>query len=120
MAQGCDHQPKACRTRADKMKLSVELVKMYLYLKYMHVLGHATWFSDVQVLVSNFELNNQDNINIDLLKLENSHIRNTIRQRFEKCWQENVENVQTSPKLRTYKLFKKTLEFEPYLHITNS
>ena len=28
--------------------------------------------------------------------------------------------MQTSPKLRTYKLFKKTLEFEPYLHITNS
>ena len=93
---------------------------MYLYLKHMHVLGHATWFSDVQVLVSNFELNNQDNINIDLLKLENSHIRNTIQQRFEKCLQENVENVQTSPKLRTYKLFKKTLELEPYLHITNS
>ena len=90
--------------RLEGMPEKILVKRMYLYLKHMHVLGHATWFSDVQVLVSNFELNNQDNINIDLLKLENSHIRNTIRQRFEKCWQENVENVQTSPKLRTYKL----------------
>ena len=28
--------------------------------------------------------------------------------------------MQISPKLRTYQLFKKTHEFEPYLHITNS
>ena len=73
--------------------------RMYLYLKHIHVIGHATWFSSVQVLVLNFELNNKDNINIDLHKLENSHIRNTIRQRFEKCWQENVENVKSSPKI---------------------
>ena len=95
------------------------LVKcMYLYLKHMHSLGHATWFSKVQVVVAMIEPNEQDNV--DPLKLKNSHIRTAIRQRFEKNWQENIENVQISPKLRTYQLFKKTHEFEPYLHITNS
>ena len=92
--------------------------RMYLYLKHMHSLGHATWFSNVQVVVAIIELNEQDNV--DPLKLKNSHIRTAIRQRFEKNWQENIENVQISPKLRTYQLFKKTHDFEPYLHITNS
>ena len=86
----------------------------------MHALGNATWFSNVQAVVSIYELNNQDNINNDLLKIEIPHIHTTFRQRFEKSWQENVGNVQISPKLRTYQLFKKTHEFEPYLQITNS
>ena len=58
--------------------------------------------------------------NIDLLQLKKTHIRTVIRQRFEKNWQENIENVQINPKSRTYQLFKKTHDFEPYLHITNS
>ena len=32
----------------------------------------------------------------------------------------SFEIVQINPKLRTYQLFKKVHEFEPYLHITNS
>ena len=68
----------------------------------MHALGNATWFSNVQAVVSIFELNNQDNINNDLLKIENLHIHTTFRQRFGKSRQENVENLQISPKLRTY------------------
>ena len=84
----------------------------------MHSLGHATWFSNVQVVVAIIELNEKDNV--DPLKLKNSHIRIAIRQRYEQNLQENIENVEISPKLCTYQLFKKTHEFEPYLHITNS
>ena len=87
-------------------------------LKHLHALGHTTWFSNVQVVASIIKLNNQNNI--DLLQLENPHICTAIWQRFEKKWQENIENVQINPKLYTYRLYKKTLEFEPYLHITNS
>ena len=70
------------------MPENILLKRMYLYLKHMHALGNATWFSNVRVIVSIFELDNQDNINIDLLKLEKSHICTTIPQRFEKSWQE--------------------------------
>ena len=84
----------------------------------MHALGHATWFSNVQIGVATIELNEQDNV--DPLQLKNSHIRTAIWQRFEKDWQENIENVQISLKLCAYQLFKKTHEIEPYLHITNS
>ena len=104
--------------RLEQMLENILVKRMHVYLKHMNALGHATWFSNVQVVVSEIERNNSDNI--DLLQLKNPHIHTIIRQKFEENWQENIENVQINPKLRTYKLFKKVHEFEPYLHITNS
>ena len=66
----------------EQMPENTLVKRMYLYLKHMHSLGHATWFSNVQVVVAIIELNEQDNV--DPLKLKNSRIRTAIWQRFGK------------------------------------
>ena len=68
--------------RLEQMPENTLVKRMYMYLNHMHSLGHATWFSNVQVVVAMIELNEQDDV--DPLKLKNSHISTVILQRFEK------------------------------------
>ena len=50
------------------MPENILVKRMYVYLKHMHAFGHATWFSNVQVVVSEIKRNSSDNI--DLLQLK--------------------------------------------------
>ena len=61
--------PKKEQNNIKTLKYYRRLVPVF---KHMHALGHATWFLNVQVVILIIELNDQDNI--DLLQLKNSHI----------------------------------------------
>ena len=84
--------------------------KVYNELQKLHDCGFNTWCSKA------WELVHQYNLNIDLDKLNfKLQCKQSIRNCFIRDWLQRINDINISPIMRTYRLFKSDFYLEPYL-----
>ena len=90
--------------------------KTYLELYKLSGDGHYTWCSLVKSMLSDHKLdhiwNAQSVVNI---KEFTNNIKEYEHSRFIEKWKQDIKDSVAHPILRTYKLYKKEFQFEPYL-----
>ncbi len=93
---------------------------VYNELCYLDGLGFDTWVSRSNALFKEYQSNLHCNLGA-FAKLSHvvakSKLKKASRDAFESLWSKNISECKK--KLRTYKLFKSKIEFEPYLHVIN-
>ncbi len=93
---------------------------VYHELCYLDGLGFETWVTRSKAIYKQYEptlpadLKFFSQISHNIVK---SKLKKACWDAFEQKWSQNVSHCKK--KLRTYKLFKNNIEFEPYLNVVN-
>jgi hypothetical protein len=88
--------------------------KMFLSLQSLDCIGFTTWVTHLRKLLEKYdllELMNNSNVPPNLYK----NIKQVVLDHFEEHFSNSIQDSTKCVKLRTYKLFKSTFEYEPYL-----
>ena len=80
-------------------------------------LGFNNWWFKVVTLANLYNINLLEYSFCDLTKRS---IKSTMKKKFCKSWQDDINNTEFHPILRTYRLYKKSFNMEPYLISVNN
>ncbi len=94
--------------------------KMFDKLSYLHSLGFSTWVTQSLKLYEDFEQTHKITLD-EFCSKSKAWVKNKLkkyeRQRYIKEWSDDMREIGSDKKLRTYVLFKSNLEMEKYLRL---
>lgn len=86
------------------------ICKSYTCLVNLHDSGLKNWYSTVKYIIDKY-----CSMDMETCLTEKNVIKEKIFQYGKQMWKENMEKLDETNKLRTYKLYKNVLCMEPYL-----
>ena len=73
-------------------------------------LGFSTWVTSVKSLALNYSV---DLFNSEYKDVYIQNIKRSVISQYQSKWLESINNIDQNPLLRTYKVFKKKIPYEP-------
>ena len=110
----CHKQALCYHKRLHAMSDNSLLKKVFINLRILADMGFRTWITSVRELASKYDVSLDNELTEHVLKLE---CEKSLERTFISEWQNEINDINKFPCLRTYQIFKTKCQLEPNLYL---